>query len=390
MKRRLSCRWSFQGDLILLPLLLIVVLALGFSPYAGVDLGSARAAGWFVEAAPDFARTTADFVNVAASLPLWDALMATLALAAWRLGARAIGRALIQGLSIEVVAFIAKSIFLTPWILVHAMPVGGYVAARSVPAQATVQASAPPALRFSVDLPAGVYGVRVRLSGDRWGMNSVSMGLDDAPQPSAKGLFVLPDGWWRWGSTGSDGEEARLTVATPGRHIVNVWARAFGVRIDRVELRFATAPPTDAGTVSGDDREFTSLSTNRRTTIVVEAESFDSDIQPDASLWTRRTGPPDRFASRLLFTIRTADMPSAHVARVSTMLGLAIGFVPRPRRLLRACLTAGMILAVAAVACSRILSSAHTPIGSVAGCVLGLAWLQWLTQRQSFAADGGR
>lgn len=375
----------FQSVPLVLAMLLIVLLVLGFAPYAGLDFGSAKAQQWLAGAAPGFTRAMADVVNVAAGFAVWDALVVVTAFAAWRLRARAFAGVLVQGLSIEIIAFMAKAMFLAPWILAHAMPVGGYAAAGVDLGPAAVQQAAAPELRFSVNIPAGVYAVRVRLSGDRWGVNSVSLGLDDSPQSSAKGLFVLPDRWWHWSSTGSAGTYAYLGATTPGRHIVNVWARAPGVRIDRLELRLAMGSSSGFGAASDDRREAVS-SDGKPLAIVLEAESFDGGIQPDTAIWVRRTGPPDRFFSLILFTIRTADMPSAHVARVLTMLGLAVSFVPPGRRLVRIGLLAGTIVAVAAVICARILSNAHTPLGSVAGGVLGLVWLRWLLWRASRSA----
>jgi membrane-associated phospholipid phosphatase len=340
-------------------LLLAVLLLLGLGPYAGVNFGNVAITRWFGETAPHSALSLSNALNVIAGLGVWDAAAIATAITAWLRGLQMLARALIAGLSIELVAVVAKAVFLIPWIVSHAAAHGGYIVAISVPGQVTGQNAATPSLRYVAAFPAaGTYSVRVRLSGDHWGTNSVSLGIDDKPQDSAKSIFVLPDRWWHWGSTRTNRRAAYLEVPSAGAHVVTIWARAPGVRIDRLELSNIASPA-----------------------LFLEVEAFQEGLQTDAPAWQRRTGLPDRFPSLLVFTIRTADMPSAHVARVVVMLGLVITFVSRKRQLLRIGLVFATVLVVGAVACSRILTNAHTPMGSLAGIVLGLMWLQWLVCR---------
>lgn len=97
-------------------------------------------------------------------------------------------------------------------------------------------AGASPELQYQVEFgEAGTYYVWIRALAGSGGSDSLHVGLAGVPLDSGRAIDFVQDGTWRWSNARSGGV-ATLTVAAPGVHAVNLWAREDGLRIDRVVL----------------------------------------------------------------------------------------------------------------------------------------------------------
>jgi N-acetylneuraminic acid mutarotase/fibronectin type 3 domain-containing protein len=101
-----------------------------------------------------------------------------------------------------------------------------------------------PELRYRVSFAtAGTYHVWVRAWAANDDNNSVHVGLNGQAVASADRLSTTQYGNWAWFKSTLDGPVATLPVASPGEHVINVWMREDGFRIDRLLLT------TDSGLV---------------------------------------------------------------------------------------------------------------------------------------------
>ncbi|MGH2531056.1 MAG: discoidin domain-containing protein [Thermomicrobiales bacterium] len=106
-----------------------------------------------------------------------------------------------------------------------------------------------PEIRIAVDFETtGTYSLWVRVHADGGTDDSLHAGLDGEARTSADKVRAVTYGVWTWTNTTMDHAPATLTVSTPGRHVVNIWAREDGLRLDRILLtRDAGFVPSDQG-----------------------------------------------------------------------------------------------------------------------------------------------
>ncbi len=106
-----------------------------------------------------------------------------------------------------------------------------------------------PELRFRVNFDAaGTYRVWARGQASGGTEDSLHVGLDGAEVPAATGITLERLDAWTWTNRTMAGTPATVTVATPGEHVVNVWMREDGLRLDRLFLTLdPAAVPTGDG-----------------------------------------------------------------------------------------------------------------------------------------------
>ena len=109
--------------------------------------------------------------------------------------------------------------------------------------------TAAPELRFRVNFAdAGVYRVWARGEAADGNADSLHVGLDGAEVPAATGITLSAFGRWRWTNRTMAGGAATVAVDSPGEHVINVWMREDGLRLDRL---FLTLDPAAAPTGEG-------------------------------------------------------------------------------------------------------------------------------------------
>lgn len=319
------------------------------------------------QSAPPGMRGAAVLISAVTDFAVWNTMLVVVVIVLWWQGCSG-GTRIVGAMGIEVVAIVAKAVFLAPWLATHALPSGSYVVAMpDTGLHAEGHETSRPELRYGIDFPAtGHYVVGLRMSGDDWGAETVSMGIDGVAQPGATAIEVKPDGWWRWTSRLQGGERADLAVPSSGLHTVNLWVREDGARVDRIELRLDTADCT-----TQDDG----------LRIVVEAENYLNNTVVSGAGWRLEDGTIRDLVQRVFRTVRTGDLPSAHVARVLVTLGTVVRLVNPRRRGTKVVLVFAMSITVVAVVISRVALAAHTPIGSIGGVALGTMWLSWFARR---------
>jgi subtilisin family serine protease len=106
-----------------------------------------------------------------------------------------------------------------------------------------------PQLRFPVRFArTGTYTVWVRTYADDPASNAWHMGLDGVALGSANRMRTVAYDAWSWSRGTMDGHTATINVATTGTHVIDLWMREDGLRIDRIVLtRNASWVPTGAG-----------------------------------------------------------------------------------------------------------------------------------------------
>jgi hypothetical protein len=106
-----------------------------------------------------------------------------------------------------------------------------------------------PQLRFPVRFAhAGTYTVWVRTYADDPAGNAWHMGLDGVALGSANRMRTVAYDAWSWSRGTMDGHNATIVVATTGTHVIDLWMREDGLRIDRIVLtRNASWAPTGTG-----------------------------------------------------------------------------------------------------------------------------------------------
>lgn len=93
-----------------------------------------------------------------------------------------------------------------------------------------------PRLDYEVDFPrAGAYTVWIRGWGETEEDNSCHVGLDGKEVESSDRIAEF-SAEWAWVKDTKDGEDAVIKVATPGKHVLNVWMREDGFILDRIIL----------------------------------------------------------------------------------------------------------------------------------------------------------
>ena len=110
-----------------------------------------------------------------------------------------------------------------------------------------------PMLGYPVSFPeAGIYHVWVRGLGDTDASgegkgDSLHVGLNGALAATADKIERFPTGDWSWSNRTRDDEPATLFVPSAGEHVVNLWMREDGLRVDKLVLttdpRYAPPPP---------------------------------------------------------------------------------------------------------------------------------------------------
>ncbi len=96
-----------------------------------------------------------------------------------------------------------------------------------------------PEMQYQIPFPAaGTYHVWLRGYGGNGADDSIHAGLDGQAVASADRICGC--GWinpgWQWGKGTLDGTPATIYVNTPGLHIINLWMREDGFRVDQVLL----------------------------------------------------------------------------------------------------------------------------------------------------------
>jgi subtilisin family serine protease len=104
-----------------------------------------------------------------------------------------------------------------------------------------------PELRFRVRFSrTGTYRVYARIYAESKTSNSLHVGLDGAVRVA--GLTKETSlRRWTWASRRMDGAVATIKVTSAGLHIVNVWMREDGVRLDRLVLTTSGTAPSGKG-----------------------------------------------------------------------------------------------------------------------------------------------
>jgi hypothetical protein len=93
-----------------------------------------------------------------------------------------------------------------------------------------------PKMDFQVRLnTTGTHHLWVRGYAESFFDASVIVGIDG--QPTRLGNITFsPTGDYAWGNDSNDGPDARLTVPTPGEHLVTVWMSQDGFILDKILL----------------------------------------------------------------------------------------------------------------------------------------------------------
>jgi hypothetical protein len=103
-------------------------------------------------------------------------------------------------------------------------------------------ATTSPELQYRVHFEAaGTYYVWLRGFAANSSSDSVHVGLDGVAVTSADRMTLATTGQFVWFETTMDGPRATITVAAPGLHVVNVWNRESGFRVDRLLLTLDSA-----------------------------------------------------------------------------------------------------------------------------------------------------
>ena len=110
-------------------------------------------------------------------------------------------------------------------------------------------ATTSPELQFAVDFPAaGTYTVWVRGIGPNAAGDSLHAGLDGQAVSTSDRMSFGVYGSENWFKSTMDTAPATITVATAGRHTVNIWMREDGFVLDKLLLTSNTSfTPTGTG-----------------------------------------------------------------------------------------------------------------------------------------------
>jgi hypothetical protein len=113
----------------------------------------------------------------------------------------------------------------------------------------TNYATASPEMQYRVQFTTpGTYYVWLRGFADNTNNNSVHVGIDGQPTPTADRMSLNTPGAWTWFQSTMDGPVATLSVTSPGIHTINVWMREDGFWLDRLLLTTSSSfVPTGQG-----------------------------------------------------------------------------------------------------------------------------------------------
>jgi hypothetical protein len=105
-----------------------------------------------------------------------------------------------------------------------------------------------PRLDFKVNFQTtGTYYVWIRGSGPTGNDDSCHAGIDGAAPTSADRISGFGT-QFVWSKSTLDGSAARINVTTPGKHVINLWMREDGFRVDKLVLTTSsTYTPFDVG-----------------------------------------------------------------------------------------------------------------------------------------------
>jgi thermitase len=100
------------------------------------------------------------------------------------------------------------------------------------------------AVRFTT---TGTYRIWARVWAPDTSGDTLHVGLDGRAAPRGDRIEAKTYGRWVWTNLAMDGTRTALTIQRPGVHVVSLWMREDGIRVDRIVLTRSKATPSGTG-----------------------------------------------------------------------------------------------------------------------------------------------